>query len=191
LQEPLEDISISRPQSRLSWGIQVPNDPEQTIYVWFDALVNYLTVTGYPDNFTDQETIDNDVRSLDPSTQDKQASSIETKETMNTASAVSNIEEAETPVIEEKLRASIENGSMMNVQGKGPTLAPLEEDKLTPAPAPEAIDLQTQTWPADIHVIGKDIVRYTYSLSSLIADSTDFIELHFSYVNDWLSIARF
>ena len=48
LQEPLEDISISRPRSRLSWGIEVPGDEEQTIYVWFDALVNYLTVTGYP-----------------------------------------------------------------------------------------------------------------------------------------------
>jgi methionyl-tRNA synthetase len=48
LSEPLEDISISRPKSRLSWGIEVPGDPEQTIYVWFDALVNYLTVTGYP-----------------------------------------------------------------------------------------------------------------------------------------------
>ena len=48
LAEPLEDISISRPRSRLSWGIEVPGDPDQTIYVWFDALVNYLTVTGYP-----------------------------------------------------------------------------------------------------------------------------------------------
>jgi methionyl-tRNA synthetase len=46
--EPLEDISVSRPRSRLSWGIEVPGDPEQTIYVWFDALINYLTVTGYP-----------------------------------------------------------------------------------------------------------------------------------------------
>src|SRR5277367_2327261 len=45
---PLEDLSISRPRSRLSWGIEVPGDPEKTIYVWFDALVNYLTVTGYP-----------------------------------------------------------------------------------------------------------------------------------------------
>jgi methionyl-tRNA synthetase len=49
LEKPLDDISISRPRSRLEWGIPVPNDPEQTIYVWFDALVNYLTVTGYPE----------------------------------------------------------------------------------------------------------------------------------------------
>lgn len=54
LQEPLEDLSISRPRSRLSWGIEVPDDPEQTIYVWFDALINYLTVAGYP--FATQET---------------------------------------------------------------------------------------------------------------------------------------
>ena len=44
----LEDLSISRPRSRLHWGIPVPTDPTQTIYVWLDALVNYLTNTGYP-----------------------------------------------------------------------------------------------------------------------------------------------
>ncbi|KAH9904722.1 tRNA synthetases class I (M)-domain-containing protein [Xylariomycetidae sp. FL2044] len=44
----LEDLSISRPFSRMDWGIPVPDDPSQTIYVWVDALINYLTVTGYP-----------------------------------------------------------------------------------------------------------------------------------------------
>ncbi|GAA98127.1 uncharacterized protein L969DRAFT_46162 [Mixia osmundae IAM 14324] len=44
----LSDLSISRPSARLKWGISVPDDPEQTIYVWIDALTNYLTVTGYP-----------------------------------------------------------------------------------------------------------------------------------------------
>ncbi|KAI0104866.1 tRNA synthetases class I (M)-domain-containing protein [Nemania sp. FL0031] len=44
----LEDLSISRPASRLSWGIPVPDDPNQTIYVWLDALVNYITTAGYP-----------------------------------------------------------------------------------------------------------------------------------------------
>ncbi|TGZ81105.1 methionyl-tRNA synthetase [Ascodesmis nigricans] len=48
VEEGLEDLSISRTRSRLSWGIQVPNDPEQTVYVWLDALVNYLTASGYP-----------------------------------------------------------------------------------------------------------------------------------------------
>lgn len=44
LKEDLEDLSISRPKSRLSWGIPVPGDDSQTIYVWLDALLNYLTV---------------------------------------------------------------------------------------------------------------------------------------------------
>lgn len=46
--EELADLSVSRPSSRLQWGIPVPNDASQTIYVWFDALINYLTTGGYP-----------------------------------------------------------------------------------------------------------------------------------------------
>ena len=45
----LTDLSISRGGNRIKWALQVPNDPSQTIYVWLDALTNYLTVTGYPD----------------------------------------------------------------------------------------------------------------------------------------------
>ncbi|KAG5448192.1 Methionine--tRNA ligase, mitochondrial [Clonorchis sinensis] len=41
------DISVSRPTSRLDWGIPVPDHPDQVVYVWLDALVNYLTVTGF------------------------------------------------------------------------------------------------------------------------------------------------
>ncbi|KAJ2719402.1 methionyl-tRNA synthetase [Coemansia sp. Benny D115] len=48
LRAGLEDLSISRPRSRLQWGIPVPNDPEHTIYVWVDALVNYATADSYP-----------------------------------------------------------------------------------------------------------------------------------------------
>jgi methionyl-tRNA synthetase len=48
-QEILPDLSVSRPKARMSWGIPVPNDSTQNIYVWLDALVNYLTVAGYPD----------------------------------------------------------------------------------------------------------------------------------------------
>jgi len=44
----LEDLSISRPRERLSWGIPVPNNDEQTIYVWLDALINYITASGFP-----------------------------------------------------------------------------------------------------------------------------------------------
>ncbi|KAG6000250.1 hypothetical protein E4U43_001651, partial [Claviceps pusilla] len=43
----LEDLSITRPASRLSWGIPDPEDHNQTIYVWVDALINYLTQAGY------------------------------------------------------------------------------------------------------------------------------------------------
>lgn len=47
--EPLEDLSISRPRERIGWGIGVPDDPTQTVYVWFDALLVYLSGIGYPD----------------------------------------------------------------------------------------------------------------------------------------------
>ncbi len=43
------DVSISRPQKSLTWGIPVPGDDSQVMYVWLDALSNYLTVLGYPD----------------------------------------------------------------------------------------------------------------------------------------------
>jgi methionyl-tRNA synthetase len=46
LEDGLQDISVSR--QRLSWGIPFPDDPEQTVYVWFDALINYLSATGFP-----------------------------------------------------------------------------------------------------------------------------------------------
>jgi methionyl-tRNA synthetase len=48
LHEGLEDFSISRPTKRVkNWGVPVPNDPEQTMYVWVDALSNYITGLGY------------------------------------------------------------------------------------------------------------------------------------------------
>ncbi len=49
LSEPLEDLCISRPTSRLTWGIHLPFDDKFVTYVWFDALINYLTGIGYPD----------------------------------------------------------------------------------------------------------------------------------------------
>jgi methionyl-tRNA synthetase len=48
VEEGLEDLSVSRPSSRLTWGVRVPSDETQTIYVWLDALVNYITKAGYP-----------------------------------------------------------------------------------------------------------------------------------------------
>lgn len=50
LREGLEDISISRPKDNISWGIPVPGDKTQVMYVWFEALMNYITVLGYPEH---------------------------------------------------------------------------------------------------------------------------------------------
>ncbi len=47
LRQPLEDLCISRPKSRLNWGIELPFDKEYVTYVWFDALINYVTAPGY------------------------------------------------------------------------------------------------------------------------------------------------
>jgi methionyl-tRNA synthetase len=53
LRKPLNDLCISRPKKRLSWGIELPFDPEFVTYVWFDALVNYISAIGY---LRDEET---------------------------------------------------------------------------------------------------------------------------------------
>ncbi|MBL51318.1 MAG: methionine--tRNA ligase [Candidatus Marinimicrobia bacterium] len=47
LRQPLDDLCISRPKSRLNWGIELPFDPDYVTYVWFDALINYITAPGY------------------------------------------------------------------------------------------------------------------------------------------------
>ncbi len=49
LREPLEDLCISRPKSRLQWGITLPFDDKYVTYVWFDALLNYISALDYPD----------------------------------------------------------------------------------------------------------------------------------------------
>ena len=49
LAKPLADLSISRPRSRIHWGIPLPWDSEQTTYVWVDALINYVTASGAVD----------------------------------------------------------------------------------------------------------------------------------------------
>ena len=50
LLEDTPDVSISRPKKQLTWGVPVPGDDTQVMYVWMDALANYITVLGYPDN---------------------------------------------------------------------------------------------------------------------------------------------
>ena len=55
LDRGLEDISISRPKKSLTWGVPVPGDDTQVMYVWIDALSNYITVLGYPEGETWKE----------------------------------------------------------------------------------------------------------------------------------------
>ncbi|TAJ13697.1 methionine--tRNA ligase, partial [Patescibacteria group bacterium] len=50
IKEGLEDFSISREKKRLSWGVPVPGDDSQVMYVWFDALTNYISTLGWPDD---------------------------------------------------------------------------------------------------------------------------------------------
>lgn len=45
----LDDLSISRQKSRMDWGVPVPEDDDQVMYVWFDALINYISTLGWPD----------------------------------------------------------------------------------------------------------------------------------------------
>lgn len=49
VKQGLEDFSISREKSRMSWGIPVPDDDSQVMYVWFDALTNYISTLGWPE----------------------------------------------------------------------------------------------------------------------------------------------
>lgn len=51
----LSDFSISRLKSKMPWGIPVPNDEDHVMYVWFDALINYISCLGWPDNLTNFE----------------------------------------------------------------------------------------------------------------------------------------
>ena len=49
IKDGVKDVSVSRPRKNLSWGVSVPGDETQVMYVWLDALSNYITVLGYPD----------------------------------------------------------------------------------------------------------------------------------------------
>lgn len=67
----LEDVSFSRPKKDLPWGIPVPNDDEQVMYVWCDALANYITAIGYAEATSDK-SFDHELR-----TEWRQATSFE------------------------------------------------------------------------------------------------------------------
>jgi len=53
LRKDLEDLCISRPKTRMAWGIEIPFDHDFVTYVWFDALLNYVSGVGYPDTGSD------------------------------------------------------------------------------------------------------------------------------------------
>lgn len=55
LRKPLGDLSISRPKSRVSWGVELPFDTDHVAYVWVDALINYLTASGAIDPGADPD----------------------------------------------------------------------------------------------------------------------------------------
>lgn len=50
VEQGLQDFSISRLKEKMPWGVEVPDDPEHVMYVWFDALVNYISTIGWPDD---------------------------------------------------------------------------------------------------------------------------------------------
>ncbi|MDD5504926.1 MAG: methionine--tRNA ligase [Candidatus Omnitrophica bacterium] len=57
LKEPLKDLCISRPKERLDWGIPLPFAPGYVVYVWFDALINYISACGWADDYARFETV--------------------------------------------------------------------------------------------------------------------------------------
>ncbi len=50
VEQGLNDFSISRIKDKMPWGVEVPGDPNQVMYVWFDALINYISALGWPEN---------------------------------------------------------------------------------------------------------------------------------------------
>lgn len=50
IKKEARDFSISRLKKKMPWGIDIPNDPDQVMYVWFDALINYISTLGWPDD---------------------------------------------------------------------------------------------------------------------------------------------
>ncbi|EFX04667.1 methionyl-tRNA synthetase [Grosmannia clavigera kw1407] len=108
----LEDLSISRPASRLTWGVAVPEDASQTIYVWVDALVNYLTKAGYPDRWEGGEEGDAD---------------------------------------QGQVRAVASSNSSSYPQAVSSSSVPTPEQRQRQ---------EAGGWPADVQVMGKDIVRF-------------------------------
>lgn len=134
----LEDLSISRPASRLTWAVPVPEDPSQTVYVWVDALVNYMTKAGYPERWAPEEQREAELEAEAEAT-----------------------ESAEAVVIDGNVQASMDLESEVgnsSSRGVPATTAP-SAAKLTLTPEQRQRQ-EGGGWPADVHVLGKDIVRF-------------------------------
>jgi len=117
----LRDVSFSRPKTVLDWGVPVPDDETQTMYVWCDALTNYISALGYGSN--------------------------------NNNNSISK------------------NSTCHFYEGGNP---------LSPQPVNSALDEKTNNsknfqkyWPADIHIIGKDILRFHAAIWPAMLLSTD------------------
>jgi methionyl-tRNA synthetase len=110
----LEDLCISRPAARLNWGIPLPFDKDFVTYVWFDALVNYISIPAAHGDAT-------------------VLSALKNSQPLGTA----------------------------KLSGDGSTLPPPLEATARPRRnAVKAGNPQLSLWPADIHVVGKDIVKF-------------------------------
>ena len=176
LADGLEDISISRPRTRLSWGIEVPGDPEQTIYVWFDALVNYLTVTGYPWlkggkesgaslEATDSASVALSQSTTEPIPEQETIQKIAFQNTSTEPISETNSNEATTSTSVKATELSTQETTEQNLS-LDTTSSPVknaevelkgEEDSMVKVN--ENSHVKESAWPADVHVIGKDIVR--------------------------------
>ena len=176
LEDGLEDISISRPRSRLSWGIEVPGDPDQTIYVWFDALVNYLTVTGYPWSKRGKESEasldrrDSESDTLCQSTTGPIPEQESNQEKTSQNTAIEHTSEHDPNEVTSTSVKSTEFSTQATTKQNaslGVTISPsvkktevkLEVEEDSVAKVNENSYIKEKAWPADLHVIGKDIVR--------------------------------
>ncbi|OAA54314.1 methionyl-tRNA synthetase [Niveomyces insectorum RCEF 264] len=128
----LEDLSISRPASRLAWALPVPEDQTQTIYVWVDALANYLTKAGYPDRWAPEEA-----------QEEAEAAAVAAAEA------------------ERDMETSTEAETTRDAVGDESAEPPRDTPSSLPARTLEQRQRQEGGgWPADVHVVGKDIVRF-------------------------------
>lgn len=160
LERGLEDISISRPKARLSWGVGVPGDEEQTIYVWFDALINYLTVTGFPWTRKESSATSEETEAAEESTSiSSEAEAVADLEEIASLTSEMDMPEAESAVEESEELESM-SSEVDSLQSE-PVLQESEPETRTESFHPNQQPKEKRNlWPVDVHFIGKDIIRY-------------------------------